>query len=73
MLKRTFLSALFAFFGAITGLVVCALLTPIFWRLEGPLGLELAGHSGPAEGLLIGFAAVSAFVGFTVAFRRRRT
>ena len=25
------------------------LLTPILWRLEPALGMELAGHSGPAE------------------------
>ncbi|WNG17761.1 hypothetical protein [Cystobacter fuscus] len=73
MLKRLLPSALFSFFGAIIGLVVCALLTPVFWKLEGMLGLELAGHSGPAEWLLVSFAAVFALLGFAVAFRLVRT
>jgi hypothetical protein len=25
------------------------LLTPVYWRLEPILGMELAGHSGPAD------------------------
>jgi hypothetical protein len=25
------------------------LLTPVLWKLEGPLGIELAGHSGPSD------------------------
>ena len=29
--------------------ITAILLTPVLWRLESVLGMELAGHSGPAE------------------------
>ena len=29
--------------------ITAMLLTPVLWRLEPVLGMELAGHSGPAE------------------------
>ncbi len=36
------------------GVVTAFLLTPFLWRLEKPTGLELAGHSGPAEAVFLG-------------------
>ncbi len=31
---------------------VAMLLTPVLWRLEGVIGIELAGHSGPADWII---------------------
>jgi hypothetical protein len=38
---------------AVTGLIAAFLLTPALWKLEGVLGIKLAGHSGPADGVII--------------------
>jgi len=38
-----------AFLGFFVGVVGCFLSTPLLWKLEAPTGLELAGHSGPAD------------------------
>ncbi|PYX32690.1 MAG: hypothetical protein DMG80_07690 [Acidobacteria bacterium] len=34
------------------GWIIAMLLTPVLWRLEPVLKMELAGHSGPADWLL---------------------
>jgi len=39
----------------ILAVMACFLLTPLWWKLESILGLELAGHSGPADWLLFSF------------------
>ena len=31
------------------GWIIAMLLTPVLWRLEPVLNMELAGHSGPAD------------------------
>lgn len=49
--------------GAIAAVLVCILSTPLMWKLEGVLGLELAGHSGPADGVILGFILVGFVVG----------
>ena len=72
--KTIFLSlssiALF-FLGAIIGVMLAILATPLLWKLEEPTGLELAGHSGPGENVIWLFAIVggAAFAGI---FLRRR-
>jgi hypothetical protein len=33
------------------------LLTPLLWKLEPVLGMELAGHSGPSDWLLLTLSA----------------
>jgi hypothetical protein len=38
--------------GAPPGLILAFLATPLLWRLEDPLGMGLAGHSGPSEWIL---------------------
>jgi hypothetical protein len=49
-LKRNLISAgLALFIGLPGGWVTSMLLTPVLWRLEPVLGLELAGHSGPSD------------------------
>ena len=35
--------------GFVFGFIVAMLCTPLLWRLEPVLGVELAGHSGPAD------------------------
>lgn len=34
------------------GWIIAMLLTPVLWRLEPVLKMELAGHSGPADWVL---------------------
>jgi hypothetical protein len=38
--------------GMPVGAVLAMLSTPLLWKLEGLLGAELAGHSGPSEWIL---------------------
>ncbi len=49
-MKRTLIAALLAFLvGLPLGWITAMLLTPLLWRLEPILDLELAGHSGPSQ------------------------
>ena len=49
-MKRNLISAGVAFLiGLPMGWVTSMLLTPVLWRLEPVLGIELAGHSGPSD------------------------
>lgn len=41
------------------GAFAAFLVTPVLWKLETMLGLELAGHSGPADWVLGMFGAVA--------------
>lgn len=54
-----------AFLGFFVGVVACFLSTPLLWKLEAPTGLELAGHSGPSDWLLLtaGFVGAALAVG----------
>ena len=63
-----------AFLGFFFGVVGCFLSTPLLWKLEAPTGLELAGHSGPSDWLLLtaGFVGAALAVGFHH-WRIRRT
>jgi len=61
-------SALALFVGLIAGWFTGMLLTPTLWKLEEPLGMELAGHSGPADWLLGTFSITGAIVFWTVAY-----
>jgi hypothetical protein len=45
-----------AVLGAPSGILIAIILTPLWWKLEPVLHLELAGHSGPADWLLIAVA-----------------
>ena len=54
-------------------LIVGALLTPTLWKLEPRLGLELGGHSGPAEWVLVAlWLLLSGAVLALIVWRRRR-
>lgn len=52
--------------GVVLGIILMFLCTPLLWRLEDVVPLELAGHSGPADWVLvaggIGGACLNVFV-----------
>jgi uncharacterized RDD family membrane protein YckC len=49
-IKRTALAMMAAVLvGFPTGWIFAMLLTPLLWRLEPILHMELAGHSGPSD------------------------
>jgi hypothetical protein len=49
-LKRNLISAgLALLIGLPLRWITSMLLTPVLWRLEPVLGMELAGHSGPSD------------------------
>ena len=59
------LSLPFAFFGGM-------LATPLLWRLEPVLHMELAGHSGPSDWILYslwGLTTLAVFALLTLMFR----
>jgi len=64
MLRHLFVAALLLAGSALVGVVASFLLTPVLWRLEAPLGLELAGHSGPAEWVILTFILVACTLSF---------
>lgn len=51
------------------GWISAMLLTPVLWRLEPILGIELAGHSGPSDWVIAMTCAVFA-IGLAALFRR---
>ena len=53
MLLRALAMVAVALVGFFSGVIACFLSTPLLWKLEAPTGLELAGHSGPADWLLL--------------------
>lgn len=58
------------------GWIVAMMLTPLLWDLEPALHMELAGHSGPSNGIFYLVWAVlipSLFLLFTWIGRRART
>lgn len=64
LLNRMLMVAAILAASAIGGVIVSFVLTPLFWKLERPLGLELAGHSGPAEWVILTVVAVACLLGF---------
>jgi ABC-type antimicrobial peptide transport system permease subunit len=53
-MKKTILAALVSvIFSFPLGWIVAMLLTPVLWRLEPVLNLELAGHSGPSDWVFV--------------------
>ena len=56
------------------GWCVGMLLTPVLWRLEPVVHMELAGHSGPSDWVLYviwAALAVALFFVFRILFRRQ--
>ncbi|MFY9561997.1 MAG: hypothetical protein WAQ52_17325 [Terriglobales bacterium] len=53
-MKKTILSLLVAAIVSLpTGWITAMLLTPVLWRLEPVLKIELAGHSGPSDWVFV--------------------
>ena len=52
--------------GVPTGLIAAFLATPLWWKLEPITGLELAGHSGPADWLLAACTGSFVIIAFLV-------
>jgi len=48
-MRTIFAIALALVIGLPTGWIISMLLTPVLWRLEPILHMELAGHSGPSD------------------------
>ena len=69
MWKKAVFKIIFTAVGFVMGLITCAMLTPVLWKLEPVLGLELAGHSGPVDWLLITCGAIFAAIGFALSFK----
>lgn len=68
--KKTILALLIAIiFGLPIGWIMAMLLTPVLWRLEPVLNLELAGHSGPSDWVFLLIWAIVA-VAFFLVLRR---
>ena len=68
--KRTILALLIAVVVSLPpGWIVAMLLTPVLWRLEPVLNLELAGHSGPSDWVFLLIWAIVA-VAFFLVLRR---
>jgi len=52
--------------GFVSGYIISFLLTPLLWKLEAPLHLELAGHSGPEDWIIILFIMISGLLWFLI-------
>ncbi len=65
--KKTILALLIAVTVSLPlGWIVAMLLTPVLWRLEPVLNLELAGHSGPSDWVFLVIWAIVATALFLV-------
>lgn len=73
-MKKTILALLIAVIVSLPlGWLVAMLLTPVLWRLEPVLNLELAGHSGPSDWVVLviwGIIAITLFLVLRRAFSR---
>ena len=73
-MKRSIIaSALALVIGLPTGWIIAMLLTPVLWRLEPILKIELAGHSGPADWVfyvVCALVVLPLFFVFRLALRR---
>jgi hypothetical protein len=64
-MKKTLIALLVAVVaGFPAGWIVAMTLTPVFWRLEPVLHMELAGRSGPSDWLIMVVMAIASCVIF---------
>lgn len=63
MTRKFFIIIFTVFISFIMGMFICFMMTPIWWKLEVQLGIELAGHSGPEDWLAISFSSLFALAG----------
>jgi len=66
IVKRVSQAAAILLLTSVVGWIGGFLLTPLLWQLEEPLGLELAGHSGPADWVLWTAIAITGMLGLGV-------
>ena len=60
--------------GFVVGFILAMLSTPILWKLEPILNMELAGHSGPADWVMFFFFGASAIaIELLLVFSYRRS
>jgi uncharacterized membrane protein len=65
--KKTLFALLIAMIASLPlAWIVAMLLTPVLWRLEPVLNLELAGHSGPSDWVFMVIWAMVVVVFFLV-------
>lgn len=55
-----------AVLGFVGGVLLTFLCTPLLWKLEDIMHIELAGHSGPSEWVLIAGGLLGAAIFFVV-------
>jgi hypothetical protein len=59
--------------GFVIGFIVAMLCTPLLWRLEPVLGIELAGHSGPSDWVMyLFFGSFAVLIEALLLFSGRR-
>ena len=64
-MKKTLIALLVAVVaGFPAGWIVAMMLTPVFWWLEPVLHMELAGHSGPSDWLIMVVMAIASCIIF---------
>ena len=60
--------------GFVFGFIAAMLCTPLLWRLEPVLGIELAGHSGPSDWVMyLFFGFFAAAIEVLLLFFNRRS
>jgi hypothetical protein len=62
--------------GFVIGFIAAMLCTPLLWKLEPVLKMELAGHSGPSDWVMwifFGFFALLIELLLVLSYRRGRT
>ena len=63
MKKKILKSVFYSFSSLLLGAIICFIMTPIWWKLEALIGVELAGHSGPSDWLVILFSSLCGLAG----------
>lgn len=72
MVRRIMWTLVFAAFSFMLGLILAFFSTPLLSKLEQPLHLELAGHSGPSDWILWFAGLSAALMGGLCAYRFTR-
>lgn len=68
-MKRVLITLIAAVLSFPVGGLIAFLCTPLLWRLEGLFHVELAGHSGPSDWILIAAGLMATFLGGIAAGR----
>lgn len=66
MVRKIFINILTVLISFCVGMFICFIMTPIWWKLEISLGIELAGHSGPEDWLVILFSSLFSLAGLSL-------